>query len=303
MTFQQLTYLLEVQKVGSFSQAAKNLFITQSAVSNAILSLEKEVGEPIFIRSQYGLAPTPRGEEVIRHAERICDSMQQITDKNVTHKKAVRVGCGNYQPVVNAYIRLLKENWGRKDIEFSLQDSHAGSFVKCLLNYEMDIAFYFKLTSYSPGTKDSIEQEGLYYEELTTIPAAVSIGPKHPLYHKEIIQMEDLRPYPLLDASKSGVCNARILSAFIPVDKANLIIARGFTARKTIIEEGLAYKLSHMPTKKEQIPGFRYIPVEGLSYTFYYITNPKHPRTPELERFIELVKEEIAAEQYERNPL
>ena len=298
MTFQQLIYLLEVQKVGSFSQAAKNLFITQSAVSNAILSLEKEVGEPIFIRSQYGLAPTPRGVEVIRHAERICDSVRQITDKDIAHKKAVRIGCGNYPPVAKAYIRLLKENWCRKDIEFSLQDSHAGNFIKCLLNYEMDIAFYFKLTSYSQGLKDSIEQEGLYYEELTRLPAAVTIGPKHPLYHKETIQMEDLRPYPLLDASRSGVCNARILSAFIPVDKNNLIIARGFTARKTIIKEGLAYQLSHMPTKEEQIPGFRYIPVEGLSYTFYYITNPKYPRTPELERFIQLVKEEIAAEAY-----
>ena len=96
MTFQQLTYLLEVQKVGSFSQAAKNLFVTQSAVSNAILSLEKEVGEPIFIRSQYGLAPTPRGVEVIRHAERICDSMRQITAKDIAHieGQAVRLHKG-----------------------------------------------------------------------------------------------------------------------------------------------------------------------------------------------------------------
>ena len=37
MTFQQLQYLLEVHKAGSFSQAAKNLYITQSAISNAII--------------------------------------------------------------------------------------------------------------------------------------------------------------------------------------------------------------------------------------------------------------------------
>ena len=118
MTFQQLQYLLEVHKAGSFSQAAKNLYITQSAISNAIIGLEKEVGSPLFIRSQYGLAPTPRGEEVLRHAERICDSMRQITSKKATHKKAVRVGCGNYPPVANAYIRLLKETNTERILNF-----------------------------------------------------------------------------------------------------------------------------------------------------------------------------------------
>ena len=40
MTIQQLSYLLEVHQTGSFSAAAKNLIISQSAVSNAVLTLE-----------------------------------------------------------------------------------------------------------------------------------------------------------------------------------------------------------------------------------------------------------------------
>ena len=296
MTLQQLQYLLEVNRAGSFSQAAKNLYITQSAISNAIIGLEKEIGTPLFIRSQYGLALTPRGEEVIRHAERICDSMQQIASQEVNHKKALRVGCGSYPPVTDAYIQMLKENADRKDIDFSIQDSKAIGFVKALLNYEMDIAFYFKLTSYSQGTQKAIEDEGLCYEELTTLPAAVSFSTKHPLYHQEVVQMKDLRPYPMLDSSKSGVCNARILCAYVPVSKDNLVIARGYSHRQKILQEGLAYQITHLPSEKDRKPEFRYIPVEGLSYTFYSITNPKYPRSPELERFIALVKEKIAAE-------
>lgn len=298
MTFQQLQYLLEVHKAGSFSQAAKNLYITQSAISNAIIGLEKEVGSALFIRSQYGLAPTPRGKEVIRHAEQICYSMRQITSKQTTRMKAVRIGCGNYTPVANAYIRLLRENTGRNDIELSLQDSHAGSFVKCLLNYEMDIAFYFKLASYSENAKESMEQEGLQYEELATLPASILIGPGHPLYHQKTVEMKDFRPYPLLDTSKNGVCNARIICAYVPVNKDNLVIARGHTVRRRILQEGLAYQITHLPSKKDRIPGFRYIPIEGLSYIFYSLTNPKYPPSEELKRYIELVKEEIAAEQY-----
>lgn len=294
MTFQQLQYLIEVHKAGSFSQAAKNLYITQSAISNAIIGLEKEIGSPLFIRSQYGLALTPRGEEVIRHAERICDSMQQITSKEATRKKAVRIGCGGFVPVANAYVKLLREYADQTDIEFSIHDYHAGSFVKALINYEMDIAFYFRLTSYSQTTKRSLEEEGLHYEELATLPAAVSLSPKHPLYSKEIIQMKDLQAYPMLDYAKNGLCTARILCAYIPVSKDNLVIARGHTARQRVLEEGLAYQISHLPAKAYRKPGFRYIPIEGLSYTFYSLTNPKYPRSAELDRFIELVKEELA---------
>ena len=294
MTFQQLQYLLEVKNAGSFSQAAKNLFITQSAISNAIIGLEKEIGEPVFIRSQYGLVLTPRGKEVIRYAEQICENMQKITNSKPVQKKTLRIGCGNYPPVASAYIKMLREYQQHPDVELSLEDSRLGSFVKRVVNNELDIAFYFKLTSYSEGTKKSLEQEGLEYEEYAVLPATVCIGPKHPLYGKETIQMNDFRPYPLLDTSKSGVSNARILSAFIPVSKNNLVIASGFTARRKILEEGLAYQITHMPAEKDRIPGFRYIPIEGLSHTFYSITNPKIPRSQELTQFIEYLKEEIA---------
>ena len=298
MTLQQLQYLLEVRNAGSFSQAAKNLYITQSAISNAIIGLEKEIGEPIFIRSQYGLTLTSRGEEVIRHAERICDSMQQITNHTPVHRKTLRIGSGNYPPVADAYIRMLKAYQGRNDVEFALQDARAGGFVKRVLNNELDIAFYFKLTSYSEGTKESLEQEGLEYEEYAVLPAAVSIGPKHPLYRREVVQMNDFRPYPLLDTSKHGVCNAKILSAYIPTSKNNLVLASGLTVRRKILEEGLAYQITHMPAEKDRIPGFRYIPIEGLSHTFYAITNPKYPRSQELQQFIEYLKEEIASQTY-----
>lgn len=296
MTLQQLQYLLEVRNAGSFSAAAKNLFITQSAISNAIIGLEKEIGEPVFIRSQYGLALTPRGKEVVRYAEQICENMQKITNSKPVQKKALRVGCGNYLPVARAYIQMLREYQGQPDVELSLEDSRSGSLVKRVVNNELDIAFYFKLTSYSEGTKKSLEQEGLEYEEYAVLPAAVSIGPKHPLYNKEVLQMSDFRPYPLLDTSKNGISNARILSAFIPVSKSNLVIASGFTARRKILEEGLAYQITHLPAEKDRVPGFRYIPIEGLSHTFYAITNPKFPRSPELLRFVEILKEELAAE-------
>ena len=119
MTIQQLTYLLEVHKTGSISAAAKNLIISQSAVSNAVLTLEKEIGAPIFIRGQNGLTLTTQGEDVIRHAKRICESVQHLTGKKEERKKSVRVGCSNFDPANQAFVRLLEECQDVSDIEFS----------------------------------------------------------------------------------------------------------------------------------------------------------------------------------------
>ena len=293
MTLQQLSYLLEVHKAGSFSQAARNLYITQAAVSNAVSSLEKELGATIFIRNQYGLTLTPRGEEVIVHATRICESMQFLTTPHASQKKALRISSNRYPPIQRAFTRLLAENQHRNDIDFSFT---SGSGIPGILSHETDIVFYFRLNSYSQGVEESMADQGLCYEEFLRLPAVIAIGPKHPLYSQPEIQMQELRNYRLVDASKHGVSNARVLSAYLPVKKDKIIYANGIELRKQLIEEGLAYNIQPLPGKTDHIADFRYMPIEGLSFTFYCVTNPSFPRTPELERYLEIVKEEIAAE-------
>jgi len=46
----------------SFSEASKHLYISQSAVSQSIKSLEKKLGHPLFIRSTKKVLLTPAGE-------------------------------------------------------------------------------------------------------------------------------------------------------------------------------------------------------------------------------------------------
>lgn len=53
----------------SFSEASKQLFISQSAVSQAIKTLEKNLGQTLFIRSTKRVHLTPEGELLLRHIE------------------------------------------------------------------------------------------------------------------------------------------------------------------------------------------------------------------------------------------
>ena len=58
MTNNQIKYMIEVAETGSVNQAARNLYISQSALSNAIMSVEQEFGRKIFNRSSRGMMLT-----------------------------------------------------------------------------------------------------------------------------------------------------------------------------------------------------------------------------------------------------
>lgn len=58
MTINQLKYIIAISKVNSINEAAKKLYISQPSLTNALQSLENEVGFDIFIRSKSGISLT-----------------------------------------------------------------------------------------------------------------------------------------------------------------------------------------------------------------------------------------------------
>ena len=64
MTFQQLTYVVEISKCGSINKAAHKLFLSQSGISTAVRELEEELGIQFFVRSNRGVEFTPEGKEL-----------------------------------------------------------------------------------------------------------------------------------------------------------------------------------------------------------------------------------------------
>ena len=53
----------------SFSEASRQLFISQSAVSQSIKTLEKKLNHPLFIRSTKKVLLTPEGELLLQHVK------------------------------------------------------------------------------------------------------------------------------------------------------------------------------------------------------------------------------------------
>lgn len=69
--FQSKDYIYEIYRCGSFSAAAKNLYITQPAISIAVKKEEQELGQPIFERSSSHLLLTDAGRAYIDAVEKL----------------------------------------------------------------------------------------------------------------------------------------------------------------------------------------------------------------------------------------
>jgi len=68
---EQLKTFIEISKSRHFGKAAQKLFISQSAVSSRIKSLEDQLGTPLFIRNRNDIQLTPAGNRLLSHAENI----------------------------------------------------------------------------------------------------------------------------------------------------------------------------------------------------------------------------------------
>ena len=68
----------EVYRTGSVHRAAERLYVSAQSVSKTILALEKELGEPLFLRGPRRLTPTPRAARLQRQAERILQEFALI---------------------------------------------------------------------------------------------------------------------------------------------------------------------------------------------------------------------------------
>ena len=110
MTIQQCRYVLEIAKTGSFSEAAKQLFIAQSSLSISIKVLEQELNIKIFERSSNGIYLTEDGAEFVKYATKIVDG-EDFVMKRYRNEEALsklRIATQHYDFIADIFGSFLK---------------------------------------------------------------------------------------------------------------------------------------------------------------------------------------------------
>lgn len=162
MDFHHLKYFVEVADQKSFSKAARNLHISQSAISRTIKALEDELGVILFMRNAKAVELTDGGTIFLTHAKRIVFMFEHLkTDFENEFKLeqgSIHIGL---PPITDApiFAKLLggfKKSYpqidlelfehGSKKVEISVQEGLIDIGIICTEPQVKDFEFFF-LTS------------------------------------------------------------------------------------------------------------------------------------------------------------
>ncbi len=94
-----LKYAVEVERTGSITQAAENLFMGQPNLSKAIMELEETLGFLIFERTSKGVIPTTKGKSFLIYAKNVLtqiEKMEALCDDNSAQSLSIAVPRCNY---------------------------------------------------------------------------------------------------------------------------------------------------------------------------------------------------------------
>ncbi len=139
MNLDHIRSFLEVYRLGSMTEAARNLHMTQPAVSMHIKSLEASLGRPLFLRLGRSLQATPVADELARTISQPLDVIEstitQIKSRSTSVEGTVHiVGPGEFTQYAAAHvmatllsmnIRLRLQTGGRQFVVEQLEAGQA----------------------------------------------------------------------------------------------------------------------------------------------------------------------------------
>lgn len=197
MTIQQCKYVLEIAKTGSFSQAAKQLFIAQSSLSISIKSLEQELSIRIFERSGNGVCLTQDGSEFVRYATQVVENDRFITQRyrQPQAQKRLYIVTQHYDFVADIFGQFVRDSQA-DGYKFSIREIETYNVIREVELACSDIGIIAIKDSDSEILRRYLGGKGLSFTPFLQAAAHVFLRSGHPLAQKSILTAAELREYP-----------------------------------------------------------------------------------------------------------
>ncbi len=200
MTLQQLKYVVTVADKGTISDAAKELFISQPSLTNAIKELESEMQITIFNRTNKGITVSNIGDEFLAYARQVLEQANLLEEKFLNLKKQsprFSVSTQHYSFAVNAFVDVIRE-FGGDQYDFTLRETQTYEIIEDVSKLKSEVGILYTSSKNEEVIRKLIKQNDLLFEELFVANPHVFISSRHPLSGREVITLEELEEYPYL---------------------------------------------------------------------------------------------------------
>ncbi len=199
-SIRQLKYAIKTLEIGSINEASKKLYVSQPSLSNALKSLEDELGITIFKRSAKGVSLTEEGMEFMVYARQIVEQVGLMEAKYQQKKpprRLLSISCQHYAFAVHAFAELVK-NYAEMEYELTLRETETANILQDLSNFRSEIGLLYLNDFNRQVLEKTFKEQQLQFTPLFVASPHVFIGKDNPLAQKSIITLEDLEPYPCL---------------------------------------------------------------------------------------------------------
>jgi DNA-binding transcriptional LysR family regulator len=249
----------EVAERRSFSRAAEELSLTQSAVSQQVAALERQLGVALLHRGRGGVRPTAAGKTLLAHAvavdERLRLAGTQLGELADDERRELRVGAfpSALATIVPAAVERLLAR--RPEISVRLTQGGTDELAAGVRDGTLHVAL-----SFQDAALPRREHAGTRRHDLFEEPMVLALPPRHRLARRRSIRLADLAGDPWTAASRDGlIVRACRAAGFEP---RVAIVAADALAIRAVIHAGLAVSLTPR-LLAAQLPGVRIAAVDG----------------------------------------
>ena len=294
MNLKHLEAFVQVSESGSFSKAAKELFLTQPTISAHISSLEKELNVRLFIRNTKEVSLSDDGKDLYRYAKQITDLEKAIEERfymdsdDGKHFITIAASTIPAQYLLPKVLMCYRERYPKEQIKIMETDS--SEVVTQVVDHMVDVGFTGTVLE-----KKHCKYIPFYKDELAVIT------PDTPEYRILKEQNRDdidwIKRKPLiLREEGSGTrkeAEKQLKNAGISMEALDIVasIANQETIKKSV-KQGMGITvLSRLAAEDED--GLLIFPIpgadEGRDINLVY--NKNYQMTRSADRFIRIVKE------------
>lgn len=192
MLYQRIRCFLEVASCLSFSTAAKNLYISQQAVTKQISALEQELGVKLFYRTTRQVMLTPAGsmlrDDFTQINRQISDSIHRAKELDESGKTMLRVGflsALSRRDIILPITEFLTQSCDQVELDIQLLDFVA--LRNCLLDRKLDLCVTTSNDwEFWPGVRTTVLQKKQFQ---------VVYSSRHPLAGRRDLTLDMLEAY------------------------------------------------------------------------------------------------------------
>ncbi len=208
MKLQSMRYFVEIARYKSISEAARQLYISQSVLSTALQEIEKELGTVLFERGRKGVVLTRDGEDCLNYCLEIVERVDALTDRYHAGSAATKyfsVTSAHLPFAVRAFSSLVN-TMDSNDYNMCMREAPLNNVFEDVISGRSEIGVVAvsedQLKMITNRYKNAVS-----YTRIMDLTQYVFIHSKHPLAGETQIQVNDLKPYPYVTYDQGEVAN------------------------------------------------------------------------------------------------